>query len=149
MMHRHRILWLGLVAVALGAGCKKQEAAPEPAAAVPPPAPPPLAVSSVDLGRAVDPGKRVVTPLATFGIRDTIYASVATTGAASSASLVAKWTYETGQLVDSTAVTIAPTGPAVTEFHIIKPTGWPVGKYQVAILLDGSLAAQKEFEVKR
>jgi len=44
--------------------------------------------------------------------------------------------------------TIAPTGPAVTEFHISKPSGWPAGKYKVEIAVDGAPAGSKEFEVK-
>ena len=45
--------------------------------------------------------------------------------------------------------TIAPTGPSVTEFHISKPSGWPIGKYKVEISADGTPATTKEFEVKK
>ena len=44
---------------------------------------------------------------------------------------------------------ISSTGPAVTEFHIAKPSGWPVGKYKVEVSADGSVAATKDFEVKK
>ena len=44
---------------------------------------------------------------------------------------------------------IAPTGPAVTEFHIAKPDGWPLGKYKVEILLNGQTAQTKDFTVKK
>ena len=68
--------------------------------------------------------------------------------ASSSASLKARWTYEDGQVVDESAQTIAPTGgAAVTEFHISKPTGWPVGSYKVEVLLDGAPAGSKNFKV--
>lgn len=125
------------------AACKK---APPP----PPPAPPqtPIAVASVDLGRQLGPDNRVVQAMTTFGVRDTIYASVATTGVATSAVLTAKWTFQTGQTVDSSSTTIAPTGPAQTEFHIVKASPWPAGKYTVAIWLNGQAAGQKDFEVK-
>ena len=140
---------LALAAVAVGTGCKKEAPPPAPVAVDPAPPPPPLAVAGVDLGKSVDPSKRIASPTTTFGVRDTIYASVATVGAATSATLAARWTFESGQLVDSTSVTITPTGPAVTEFHIIKPTGWPVGKYKVSILLNGAQATEREFEIKR
>jgi hypothetical protein len=91
----------------------------------------------------------VAQPVATFGTRDTIYASVATVGAASDALLTATWTFQTGQLVKADSQRIAPTGPAVTEFHISKPSGWPVGKYHVAIMLNGAQAGAGDFEVKR
>ena len=63
-------------------------------------------------------------------------------------TLSARWTYEDGQLVSEGSETIAPTGPAATEFHIAKPDGWPPGNYRVEISANGSLAASKEFEVK-
>jgi hypothetical protein len=90
----------------------------------------------------------VISPMSTLGLRDTIYASVTTTGAASNASLGARWTFGADQLVDSTTVTIAPTGPAVTEFHIMRGSAWPKGSYAVTIFLNGQQAAQRQFEVK-
>lgn len=138
------VLAAGLLLVA---ACSKPKPEPEPP---PPPPPPPLAVESVDLGKAVGPDMKVTNSMDTFGLRDTIYASVSTSGTATSGELTAKWTFDkTGQTVDSTSVTIAPTGPAVTEFHIMKKTAWPVGKYKVAILLNGGQAKEKEFEVKK
>lgn len=131
----------GAALIVLAAACKK---APPP----PPAAPPPVAVASVDLGKQIGADNRIVQAMTTFGVRDTIYASVATTGAASSAVLTAKWTYQTGQTVDSTATTIAPTGSAQTEFHIVKASPWPVGKYTVTIWLNGQAAGAKDFEVK-
>jgi len=131
--------------------CKKEAPPPAPAAVEPPPPPSaPLSVQSVDLGKAVGNDKHITTPTTTFGTRDTIYASVSTAGAASSATLAARWTFEkTGQLVDSTSVPIAPTGPAVTEFHVMRTSAWPTGKYKVAILLNGQPTSEKEFEVKK
>ncbi len=139
----HRAAAAAAVLSVVAAGCKK---APPPPPAAPPPAP--VTVASVDLGKQLGPDTRVVQAMTTFGVRDTIYASVATTGSATSAVLTAMWTFQTGQKVDSTATTIAPTGPAQTEFHIVKASPWPKGKYKVAIWLDGQVAGEKEFEVK-
>lgn len=138
-----------LGAAALTGACKKAPPPPPVQEQAPPPPPAPLAVTTVDLGKGVDADKRISAPATQFGLRDTIYASVATTGVASTATLAAKWTFGTGQLVDSTSVTIAPTGPANTEFHIIKKSAWPVGKYKVSILLNNAVATEKEFEVKK
>ena len=44
--------------------------------------------------------------------------------------------------------TIAPDGPAVTEFHVTKPSGWPPGSYKLEIMLDGKTAATKSFSVR-
>ena len=134
----HRIAAAAMVLGVLAA-CKKT---------APPPAQAPIEVASVDLGRQIGPDRRVVQSMTTFGVNDTIYASVATTGTAASAVLTAKWTYQTGQTVDSTTMTIAPTGPAQTEFHIMKASPWPVGGYTLTIWLNGQSVGQKAFEVK-
>ena len=144
-----RTLLLPVLTLLLVAGCsKKEEPKPEPA---PQPAPvvAAIAVDGVDLGNQLGPDKRVVTVIDVFKPRDTIYASVRTSGVSSNATLNAHWTYGSkGQVVSDTSQTIAPTGPAITEFHITKPSGWPKGDYQLAILLNGQSAASKSFKVQ-
>jgi hypothetical protein len=139
----------GVIAVA---GCKK--AAPpvqdESANAAPAaPAPKEFSVTGIDVGKGLGADKRVTTPTTTFAPTDTIYASVATDGAAPSKTIVAKWTFQDGQTVKEESSTIAPTGLATTEFHIAKKSGWPVGKYKVEITVDGRSAGTKDFEVKK
>ena len=146
-------------AIALSACGKKEEPAPPPPAATPapapapttppPPAPAPVAVASVDLGSAGDATtNKITTPTSAFTPKDTIYASVATTGSAPSAEVKAKWTFQDGQTVKETTQTIAPNGPANTLFKIEKPDGWPVGNYKVEITLNGASATTKDFSVK-
>jgi hypothetical protein len=137
------------------AACKRSEtAAPPPAAppveASPPaaPAPAPFRVTGVELGTEVGRDKRVAMPSTVFAPTDTIYASVASEGAAPGVTLTARWTYEDGQLVNESSQTFAPTGPTATEFHIGKESGWPAGRYRVQILAGGSPVASKEFEVR-
>lgn len=140
---------LALVAgLVLTGGCGKKADAP---AAVPPPPTPAVAlrVTSVDVGKSLTADKAVASPTDDFMPRDTIFVSVATEGAASSATLVARFTFQDGQLVDEATRTIAPTGMARTEFHVFKPSGWPEGKYKVEITLNGAPAGSKDFEVKR
>jgi hypothetical protein len=139
-----------LALAVLGAGaCKKKT----PDTAVVPPAPPaapasaPLAVTSVNLGKSVGADKRVTSETTTFGPRDTIYASVATSGNAGG-TLAARWTFQDGQVVDETSQTVGATGPAVTEFHVSNPSGWPVGNYKVEVMLNGAAAQSKEFRVQ-
>ncbi|MEO7014349.1 MAG: hypothetical protein ABI127_08550 [Dokdonella sp.] len=145
------------VAVALAACGKKQEApapvvapAPAPVVTAQPAAPVVEAASfaGLALGNAVDAGQNVTTPMTTFARGDTIYAAVTTKGAAPSTAITARWTFGDGQLVDEGTQSIAPTGAAVTTFHIAKPDGWPVGKYKVDISLDGKPVGSQEFEVK-
>jgi hypothetical protein len=133
--------------------CRRDEAtstAPTPPAAPPPvaAAPAPFRVAEIQIGSALRADKRIAAPSEQFAPTDTIFASVASEGTASSVALAARWTYEDGQVVSETTETIAPTGPAVTEFHISKPSGWPTGKYRVEIVADGRPAGAREFEVR-
>jgi hypothetical protein len=129
-------------------GCGRDDDVPDPAPP-PPAAPEALRVTSVDVGKSLTADKAVANPTDDFMPRDTVFVSVATEGAASSATLVARFTFQDGQLVDESTRTIAPTGQARTEFHVFKPSGWPEGKYKVEVTLNGALAGSKDFEVKR
>ena len=109
-----------------------------------------IRVTEVDLGRSVSTDGRINDNMETDEFRpaDTIYASVATDGTASGSALSARWTFEDGQVVDESSQNISPTGPAITEFHISKPNGFPKGKYKVEIKLNGQTVETKDFEVK-
>ena len=151
MIRSRRFAWaagLGLVVIGT-ASCKKKEAPPPPAeSAAPAPAPPAFAVQGIELGKSIDGDKKITAPATTFSRKDTIYASVTTEGAAPSKTLTAKWTFQDGQTVKEQSESIAPTGPAATEFHISKKGLWPVGKYKVEVTVDGSPAGSKDFEIK-
>jgi hypothetical protein len=106
-------------------------------------------VSQVEIGRSLTADRRVDDNTESFKPSDTVYASIATEGAAPTATLKARWTYQDGQVVDESTQTIAPTGAARTEFHVSKPDGWPAGKYKLEVFLNGASAATKDFEVQR
>jgi hypothetical protein len=107
-----------------------------------------LRVADVELGRGLTADKRVQNSTDDFTPNDTIYASVRTTGAATNATVMARWTFQDGQVVQESTQTIAPTGDANTEFHISKPDGLPKGNYKVEIFLNGQSVETEEFEVK-
>jgi len=107
-----------------------------------------LRVTDVTLGRAVGGDKAITDRTETFQPNDTIYASVATEGSASSATLRARWTFEDGQVVDESTRTIASNNRERTEFHISKPNGWPAGKYKLEVFLDDRSVETKNFEVR-
>jgi hypothetical protein len=104
-------------------------------------------VTDVTLGRSVGGDKAITDRTDTFKPNDTIYASVATDGAAPSAILRAKWSFEDGQLVNESTRTIAPVNKERTEFHIAKPDGWPAGKYKLEVFLNDQSAETKSFDV--
>ncbi|HZM28443.1 MAG TPA: hypothetical protein VFB89_13935 [Gemmatimonadales bacterium] len=153
-MHRHNWIFLAL-AFGVGSlgGCKKAPPPPPPSEVTTPPpeppAPPPFAVKTIDVGKGITADKHVANATTSFSVKDTIYVSVVTDGAAPSKTITARWTFGAGKLVKEQSDTIAPTGPAATEFHITKKTPWPAGKYKVEILVDGNSAGTKEFEVKK
>ena len=149
MMRRtttYRSAVLVALAVAVLAGCQKKSEEPPPVAEAPKPAP--FRITSIDLGSRLDADKRVVSPSVIFGPRDTIYVAIASEGTASSVTLRALWMYEDGQKVADDAQDLAPTGPAQTEFHIMKATPWPKGKYTVEVFSDTTSAGRKEFMVQ-
>ncbi len=153
-MHRQsRITFVGVLCVSLvigGSGCGKKDqtatAGDTAAGAVEATA---VRVADVTLGKSIGADKRVTSATDTFGTRDTVYASVRTTGASSSGTpLTARWTFQDGQVVDERTETISPTGEAYTEFHVAKPSGWPTGKYTLHVLVNGSEVQTKDFTVR-
>jgi hypothetical protein len=120
-------------------------------------APPPatqggLTVADIDVGRSVATDKTIADKTDTFRPGDTFYVAVKTVGSAPTATLVAHWSYEDGQRINVATQTIAPSGPAVTEFHVSRPNGpgdgWPTGDYKVEIVLNGVSAGTEKFKVQ-
>jgi hypothetical protein len=133
-----RAALLPFLALAVTLACSKAEAPPAP-----------LKVTDVEVGRAVGADRKISDKTDSFKPTDTIYVSVATEGSSPGAKLAAHWTFKDGQLVKHDETSIAPTGTAATEFHIVKPSGWPVGDYKVEVMLDGAPAGSKSFKVAK
>ena len=146
-----RALAVAAIAFASLAACSKEKKESTgdvtPSAAAPAPATSTVAVADIDVGRAIS-NMRVTDKTDNFKAADTIYTSVHTTGSATAANVMARWTFEDGQVVQESTQSIAPTGDAYTEFHISKPGGLPKGKYKVEVFLDSKSAGTKDFEVK-
>lgn len=126
-------------------GRSETEAPPTPPVAA---TPAPFEVSGIVLGNAIGADKRVTAPATTFAPADTIYATVLTTGSSPAVTLLARFTFEDGQVVSETAQQIAPTGPAASEFHISHPDGFPAGKYKVEVTANGAPVGTSEFAVR-
>jgi hypothetical protein len=105
-------------------------------------------VTDVKLGRSLGADKRLTDETQEFRPTDVIYAVVETQGAGSNTTLQARWTYEDGQVVDESSRSISASGEDFTEFHISKPSGWPKGKYNLQILLNGEPTETASFTVK-
>jgi hypothetical protein len=112
-------------------------------------APGTVQVADVTIGRGVSADKHVANQTDSFSARDTIYASVHTTGSAPNTNIAARWTFQDGQVVNESTETIAPSGDAYTEFHISKPSGWPAGKYTLHVLVNNQEVQTKDFTVAK
>jgi hypothetical protein len=155
--HRfQRPLVLAVMMVTLGAAsaCRKNqdaaESTPAPAAL---PAPATAAITSIEVGRHIGANRQMLDSTSVFGVNDTMYVVVMSSSTPSGATMTARWTFETGQAVDSLTQTVASTDSSntttVTEFHAAKATPWPTGKYTVDVLLDGQNAGSKTVEVRK
>lgn len=145
-----RLLALAVVAVGLVACQKEPPPTPAPKTSAPAQAPAAVSVSSATLGSAVGADKKVTQAKESFAKDDTIYVSVDTAGSGT-ADLKTRWTYtHEGKAVPvkEDTQTIVATGPSTTEFHVSKPDGWPVGEYQVEVLLGDQAVQTKKFSVK-
>ena len=146
-----RATTLALALLALGACGKKSNdtSAQTSGGAIAPASNNSVQVADVTIGRGVSADKHVANLSDTFAARDTIYASIHTTGAAPNTNLTARWTFQDGQVVDERTETISPSGDAYTEFHISKPSGWPAGKYTLHVLVNGQETQTKDFTVSK
>ena len=147
-----RITLLTLVALSTACGSKPAPPPPPVAVATPVPTPAPPAVGAVSLGNAIGADKMVTAASETFAVKDTIYASVATTGAGHF-KLRALWSFVKGDKtakVNETTMEFDATGPANNEFHVENAKGWPKVDYKVDIFLgDGETpATTKTFKVQ-
>jgi hypothetical protein len=148
MKNRYAVPALALAAaVSLGACAKKEPPAPAPVpTAVPTPVP--FKVVSVDLGKSVGEDKKVKDAATAFRAKDTLYVVVSSEGVAARVTLKARLTYG-AKLVAEDTRDLAPTGPAVTEFHTAIVPTWPAGKYKVEVTVDGAAVATKDLEIRK
>ncbi|HEU4829313.1 MAG TPA: hypothetical protein VFT04_08960 [Gemmatimonadales bacterium] len=107
-----------------------------------------VSAGEIRLGNAIGADKRVTNESDDFRPTETIYASVATTGVAPNANLVARWTYQDGQVVSTDSITIAPNSAEYTEFHISNPGGFPAGDYKLEVFMNGQSVGTKDFDVE-
>ena len=105
-------------------------------------------VSDLEVGKSIGADNKINDETDDFGVRDTLYASVKTEGTATGATLMARWTYQDGQVVEEQSQTINATGEHITSFKIMKPTAWPKGNYKVTIMLNGAAVETEDFEIK-
>jgi hypothetical protein len=104
-----------------------------------------LQVTTIQLGRSLNPDKTVASHTTRFKPTDTIYAAVLTDGSGSG-KIKVRWLYR-GMMLSEPEQDVSYRGPAATEFHIQDSGGFPAGDYTVEFFLDGRSIGTRPFRV--
>ena len=153
-MKHIRIFPVALAALAIAAGCAKDDtttadtAAPASATTMSDSTATAVDIGDIDMGRHLGTDKKISDKTDDFAPTDTIYASVHTKGGSAPAQLTARWTFEDSTVVAEDTQTVQPGVESDTEFHFAKAGGLSKGKYTVRILADGKEVKTKEVTVK-
>ena len=146
---RFPLAMIAVAALALNGCGRKDEPPADSAVAAPAPAAPMASVTTIETGKHVDANKRVVDTTSVFAPNDTMYVAVVTANATPSSTLKTLVTFQDGQVVDSSSQTVQSGPSSVTEFHLVKPGGWPTGDDTVEIMLDGQSVGTRRLTVRR
>jgi hypothetical protein len=106
----------------------------------------PFHVTTLQIGRTLNPDNSVGTHTTRFRPDDTIYVSLLSDQPGEGLVIV-RWTFS-GQVVSEAKKEVSYLRPAATEFHLQNSGGFPSGRYRVDILVDGKLAGSREFRVE-
>jgi hypothetical protein len=107
----------------------------------------PLRVTTLQLGRGLNPDNTVNGHTTRFKPTDTVYVSVLTDNAGSG-TISARWSYA-GRVVSEPEKKVSYRGAAATEFHIQNSGGFPAGDYSVEVFLDGTSVGTREFRIEK
>lgn len=111
-------------------------------------------VGSPSLGSALDSAFQIVSAKSVFLPSDTIYLLIPTSAPSNQSlhgELSVHWSYQFGSeqiTVYNATRPILLSGERVTEFHISKPDGWPVGTYGAEVKLNGKSVKTVTFSVQ-
>ena len=106
----------------------------------------PLQITTLQLGRTLNPDNSVGTHTTRFKPDDTIYVSLLSEQPGEG-TVTARWMFG-GQLVSEATKEVSYLRPAATEFHLQNSGGFPAGQYRVDILINGQPAGSREFRVE-
>jgi hypothetical protein len=106
----------------------------------------PLEVSSIQVGKAINPDNTVSAFTTRFKPSDTIYV-VVLNAKPGVGTLSVKWMIGS-RVVTEGSKKVSYSDAAATEFHLQNTSGFPDGAYSVEVLLDGTRVATREFRVE-
>lgn len=137
-MNRRAILQMpslavaALVAAGIGLGCGPSE---------------PLRMTTLQLGRSLNPDNSVATHTTRFKPDDTVYVSLLS-DEPGYGTITARWILN-GQVVSEATREVSYTRAAATEFHLTNSGGFPAGSYRVEVVINGQRVGTREFRVER
>ena len=106
----------------------------------------PLRVTTLQLGRTLNPDNSVGTHTTRFKPDETVYVSLLSDDPGYG-TVTVRWLLN-GTLVSEAKRDVSYTRAAATEFHLQNSGGFPHGNYRVEILINGQPAGSREFRVE-
>jgi hypothetical protein len=106
----------------------------------------PLRVTTLQLGRSLNPDNSVSAHTTRFKPDDTVYVSVLS-DEPGYGTVTVRWMLN-GTLVSEAKRDVSYTRAAATQFHLQNSGGFPEGNYRVEILINGQPAGSREFRVE-
>ena len=133
-MHRARtrLALLAITIAACGVGCRPSD---------------PLRVTTLQLGRSLNPDNSVGIHTTRFKPDDSIYVSILS-DEPGYGTLTVRWFFG-GQRVSEANKEVSYQREAATEFHLQNSGGFPPGDYSVEILINGEPAGRRQFRVEQ
>ena len=107
----------------------------------------PLRISTLQLGRALNPDNSVAAHTTRFKPDDTIYIAILN-DQPGFGTINVRWLVY-GQVISEAKRDVSYNRSAATEFHLQNSGGFPEGNYKVEVLIDGKLAESREFKVEK
>jgi hypothetical protein len=107
-----------------------------------------LSVIDIDMGRHVGTDNKITDKTDVFAATDTIYASIHTSGTATSSPVIARWTLNDTTTVEEKTQNVTTSGDAYTSFSLAKPGGLAPGKYTLHVVIDGKEVRTKDVTVR-
>ena len=106
----------------------------------------PLQLSTIQVGRSLNPDSSVAEHTTAFRKSDTVYVAVLTT-APGRGTIRVRWTYG-GQLIDEPQRQVSYREPAGTSFQLVNSGGFPPGNYNVEVFIDDESVGSRNFRVE-
>lgn len=100
-------------------------------------------VTTLQLGRSLNPDDSVSAHTTRFKPDDTVYVSILS-DEPGYGTITVRWRLH-GQLVSEATREVPYTRAAATEFHLQNSGGFPPGSYRVDVLIDGEPVGSREF----